>query len=209
MPVLVESAEVKLERNDLLQRAKLAPLGSPNQRSSGVHLSGVLRYIAQTSKLISALARIDEEELPLRWALGLAWEEFCVSLYPGAVWQPGEVEVEGVYMTCDALNCIPLRVAPPDFNQPQLVVEEFKFTWKKRQTTAEFLDDWMWMQQGRGYCMGYQTNFVRYHVCYVNGDYRGMSPLYVRHLVEFHPEEIRKTWTMVMANKDKAIAEVH
>lgn len=207
MPVIHEATEIKLERVDLGKRVPIARPVRKGQlveppRFAGIHLSGILRYVALAGGLMRALQDLDEEELPLRMALGHAWEEFAVSMYPEIDWQPGELIEEGIAMTCDGISSIwaPLPAPAP-------CLEEFKLTWKKVRSAEEMLDEWYWQQQGRGYCWGYGFNVVRWHCCYVNGDYRGSGPIYMRYLIEFSDSEVEKTGKMLLVNKERAVAK--
>ena len=109
MPTLISETDVKLERSDLLRRVALprdvGPDGFivPPARTSGLHLSGLLRYIATKSKIGAYLEQLAEEDMPLRWAMGHAWEEFAASLYPDMTWQPGEIH-DPLVMNCDGLS---------------------------------------------------------------------------------------------------------
>jgi hypothetical protein len=190
-----------------------------------MHLSGVLRYVATESGILKAIADIDEEALPLRMALGLAWEEFAVSMYPEVDWQPGEIVVDGIAMNCDGLSENPkypqLDAAYQQFMQqadqalpvvvrPATQLDEFKLTWKKAKTAQDLLrDEWYWLQQGRGYCWGYEANLVRWHVCYVNGDYRGSGPIYKRYLIHFSDAEVESTQKMIQKNRAAAEEKGH
>lgn len=217
MPKLLEETIITLDRADLLSRSPIdKPVNSRGRlhaapRSSGMHLSGVLRYIAVEGGLFKNIQEdIDAEELPVRMALGLAWEEFAVSLYPEIAWQPGETEKNGIHMTCDGIGFH----KQPDPARKGLTVkvpclEEFKLTWKKVRTGEEMLHEWYWMQQGRGYCWGYDIGFVRWHVCYINGDYRGSGPIYKRYLVSFSDLDVESTRNMIVANTERAKKKGH
>jgi len=197
MPTLLGETQVSLDKLDL---AKRSPVKHPNvikgkiqqpARAKGTHLSGILRYIAVTSKMVDWQAQSNEEELPLRMALGLAWEEFAVSLYPEIVWQPGEEILDGVAMNADGFSI--------DY------MEEFKLTWLKKRTGKEIISErWHWMCQVKGYCAGYCQRRVRLHVCYINGDYKPQQPIYMRYLIEFSQKEIEDNWKMVVMNRDRA-----
>lgn len=208
MPKLLEETTIDLDRADLLSRSPIArPVSSRGRliepvRTKGIHLSGVLRYVAIESGLMKVAESIQEELLPLRMALGLAWEEFAVSLYPEIHWQPGEISPEGIAMTCDGHSY------SEDQGHFRLCLEEFKLTWKKVRTGDELLrDEWYWMQQGRGYCWGYDARLIHWHVCYVNGDYRGSGPIYKRYLVELSDQDVESTRSLIFKNKDRAIAK--
>lgn len=209
MPTLLEETDIKLDFADL---AKRHPVVRPHvngksvvqaERAAGVHQSGVLQYIARAIKILKPDER-DEEEYPLIWALGQAWEEFAASLYPEMEWQPGEVELNGIWRTCDGLNTADAPWLDID-GEPML--EEFKATYKRLRTGAEFLKEWMWMHQGRGYCSAYQVRLCRWHVFYVKGDYQTFGPVYRRYLVRFTDQEIEQTEAMLVKNRDHSRAE--
>lgn len=216
MPSIIEESQIDLQRMDLSRRSPIAKTISRGvhvepERASGVHLSGVLRYVAVTSGLLKEVGEIDEEAMPLRMALGLAWEEFAVSLYPEIEWQPGEMITDGIAMNCDGHSCCekyPVRPAGTLTTEASLCLEEFKLTWKKAKSAEELLkEQWYWMQQGRGYCWGYDARLVRWHVCFVNGDYRGSGPVYRRYLIQFSDADVESTRKMVMKYSIRAKAE--
>ena len=203
MPTVLEQTDVNLDRQDLLSRCPIAlPVSGKGKvqvagRASGMHLSGVLRYIAVTTGLLKIAEEIDEELLPLRLALGHAWEEFAVSLYPEIDWQPGEITQEGISMNCDGIAWVESEGA----NR----LDEFKLTWKRAKSAEEIVrEQWYWLQQGRGYCWGYESRLVRWHVCFVNGEYKGGGPIYRRYLIRFTDQEIESTRKMILKHKDAA-----
>lgn len=200
---LIEEVEVKLERSDLLNRVPVERRKLP-KRAPGMHLSGILRYTLSSYRMPGwqkYLIDLDEDEglLPLLWALGIAWEEFCVSLYPSTMWQPGEVSVEDptttnrqVWMNCDGLYALP---------GGGLALDEFKYTSCKRKPADQFLRDWLKMQQGLGYCAGYGAEYVRWHVLW---NYQPYKPQYIRYLVQFTLQEIEASKRMIFNNRAAA-----
>jgi hypothetical protein len=211
MPVILEEIEVCLDVGDLKIRSpidrEIALTGriKEAERTKGMHLSGILRFVAGQAGLMKIVADMDEERLPLKMALGIAFEEFAASLYPSMHWQPGEVIREGVAMTCDGISPMDLSLGERSYHGDQPCVEEFKLTWKKVQTGDELLrESWYWCQQGRGYCWGYGANLVRYHICFVNGNYRNSGPVYKRYLVRYPPPDVESTRLMVLKHLDKA-----
>lgn len=202
--VLIEETEVKLELSDLLARTPIQRPKAPPHRSPGVHQSGVLAYIAHSIGILKPDEKDEEDasEYPVLWALGQAWEEFCVSLYPDVDWQPGEETRDGISGSCDGLSFWE--------DESTTRIEEYKFTFKKVKTGDEFLKDdamWMWRHQGRAYCKLYGPRVVRWHVCHVRGDYKAFGPVYKRYAVEFSDKEIDQTWSMLCNNRDKAVPE--
>ena len=202
MPTILEETEIKLERVDMHKRSPISiPVSKQGllmepSRAAGIHLSGVLRYVAVTCGLMKVLQSIEEEEdLPLRMAMGHAWEEFAASFYPDMAWQPGAISAGGISMTCDGHSF-----------EPAFTIDEFKLTWKKVKTAEEMLrDEWYWQQQGRGYAWGYEALRVRWHVCYVNGNYRNSGPIYMRYLIEYTEKEIASTGRLLEKNKQAAV----
>ena len=206
---VLETVEMQMEWADIDRRIR-HPLPPHHRRSPGVHLSGVLRYIAQESGI---LARdpvvestpgqdLDEDIMPLRMMLGMFFEEGAVGLYPEMHWQPGEMERDRVFGTCDGLS----------ITSYGLLIEEFKLTWKSEWNYGKerFLTaNWLWNSQGKGYLALAQAAgidiapIVRYHVCWVCGDYRPPSPKLVRYTVEYSQKEIDSLWALVLRNRDK------
>ncbi len=173
------------------------------ERTPGVHLSGVLDFVADASGLFKTQkgqpGQDFEENYPTIMAMGVAWEEFAVSLYPDMAWQPGEWSRDEIYGTPDGLSTLD--------DTDIVVVEEFKFTTKKQQPVKQC---WKYVRQGMGYCAMSGFRHVRYHVCWVHGDYSGGHwPIYTRTLLEFSDEEIEKFWIgVVLKNKEKARKEI-
>jgi hypothetical protein len=153
----------------------------------------------------------NEDEMPLRMGMGMAWEDWVVGLHRASsdsfVWQPGELELDGVYASPDGLNCLDMG----DGNGKMLVLEEFKLTWKSRQKYAvdkPITQQALWMWQLAGYCHMLNIQRARLHVCWVNGDYRPPSPDYRIYTIGFEPEELEGFWgRVVLPNKAAAKPE--
>ena len=200
MPTLISETDVRLEKSDLLRRVVLPRAVSadgfliPPARTPGLHLSGLLKYFAKKLKHSEYAAQADEDNVPLQWLLGHAWEEMAVSLYPDTIWQPGEL-MEPVIMNCDGLTDDAEVGAP--------VVEEFKFRRAKRMSGVDFVTKrWAFMQQGLGYCLGYGAEHVRWHVCAVM---EWPDMIYTKYLVKFSEKEIADMARMIEVNKKGAM----
>ncbi len=205
MPTLISEKIVTLEFTDLERRTQL--LGrpaSPPSRTAGVHLSGVLSYIAHQIGILKPGEK-DEEDIstyPLLWGRGCAWEEYIFSFFPNIDWQPGEVTVDGVSMNADGLSV--------DEETGKLVLEEAKFTFKSEVSGEDFLKSekfWLWRKQVLGYCKGYGPRVTRHHVCHVRGAYKEFGPTYKQYVVGWEDKEVNQNWVMVLNNKDKAEPE--
>lgn len=176
-------------------------------RSTGTHLSGVLRYIARTLGTIKDYGDDLDEVLgvadgpgphkgtSVRFALGFAWEEWMAARIPGLIWQPGEMGLDGVYGTPDGLDC-------------DLILHEFKTTFKSSKHPLQSQQLWMW--QACGYLKMLQAQYgpghctVIFHPVYLRGDYQGIDPVYRPESVTFEQQEIDSVWDMVVRNKDHA-----
>ena len=214
MPKLL--VETRLALDWLDTAPNIIPAHDAHTRAKGVHLSGIIRYVLVQMKLLTPF-EVQEEEMPIRVAMGTAWEahivKFIAKLYPAFVWQPGEYTEDGVTGNPDGLNYINIG------GKNVGVVEEFKATWKTRFTHS--LDSskpnpeykpitsvQLWMWQLAGYCYMLGVRHARLHVFWVNGDYRPPSPDFRTYLIEFTQEELDKFWNnVVLVNKDKAEAE--
>lgn len=158
---------------------------------------------------------VDEGEMPVRMMMGMFYEEGMAGMYPTMHWQPGEMERDGVFGTMDGLSEItkdyPIARLRSIDSVYAVLVEEFKLTWKSEFNYGKekITSNWMWMRQVMGYLAMLQVNgypdcrWARFHVGWVNGDYRPPQPKLVRYLIEFTQAEIDSNWKMVMRNKDK------
>jgi hypothetical protein len=204
MPTLISEMDVKLERSDLGRRIML-----PRQtvvidglhlipepvRAKGLHLSGLLRYVAEKSRITARVAEVSEESMPLRWALGVAWEEYAASLMSEMTWQPGEIK-SPVIMNCDGLTL-------PASNE--LIVDEFKYNRAKKYSGEDLIrKKWLWMMQGAGYCIGYGAYRVEWNVL---SAMEWPDPVWTKYLVEFDQEELDQVANMIEINKAGAVAE--
>ena len=203
MPRLIEEIEIHLEFADIDKMVPKTRVDS-GQRSSGVHLSGVIKYVLTTAGLLTS----DDlgDMMPLRMAVGMAWEAWIVQLWPDFIWQPGEQCRDGIYGSPDGVTGDTL--------------EEVKATWMSRLEKTEtkgvappprrITDMKRWMLQLAGYCYMMGLTRARMHVLWVNGDYRNSGPQYFTYLIEFTQQELERVWNnMILPNAAGARAEEH
>jgi hypothetical protein len=175
-------------------------LEEDHTRSEGVHLSDLVRGVSlRTGHLDAQWA--DSEINPNVVAVGLAWEEYIArriqrqGSYKGFEFHPGEIEAEGVYMTCDGVSI-------PDDPRVSWRVHEIKCTWKSGKHTPTDDEMWMYLCQLKGYCWGWETIYGALHVYFLNGDYKrdkpGPSPIYHTWNITFTVEELESNWKMLM-----------
>lgn len=215
MPTLISETDVKLERGDLLQRVMLPRLIDrsnntivPPMRAPGLHLSGLLRYVALKSKITAYIHDAEEEDaierghLPLRWFLGQIVEEGLASLYPYMLWQPGEM-FDPLIMNCDGVSSADETIAllhglPPS----ACFLEEFKCRRTKKISGVALMKKWIFMQQGLGYCLGYGAEYVRWHILSL---FEFPDPVYTQYLIHFSQKELDESRRMIDINRESAV----
>lgn len=182
----------------------------PAPRSAGVHVSDLIRSIAvRTGVLKSETVKVGRRSETLiegitpdslLYALGLAWECWAAGLYPEMVWQPHEVECDGISMSADGIT----------LDGAQSVVEEFKGTRKSAHVQGSprpIEGEWMWLAQLKSYCRGWDTDRARLHVLYVNGNYRfgelDGAPQYLRYDLGFSQRELDDNWALMVRERDR------
>jgi hypothetical protein len=211
MPILVAERRVTLEFSDLEKRIQLIGRPSrPPSRSSGVHQSGVLAYIARQIGILRPDEK-DEEEYPLIWAMGQMWEEYIFSFYLEIDWQPGERTVDAVTVTTDGLSLDDkCEFDSVPWDAPELMNEEAKATFKGVATGEEFVKGqkwWMYRMQGAAACHVYGPRLSRWHVFHVRGDYKTFGPVYMQYVLRYSDKEVKQAWAMIQQNKHNAIPE--
>ena len=145
---------------------------SRTPRTSGVHLSNIIEYIAI---LTGRLDKDEKEEIEgfslesrLMMALGLAWENWLAHHLPHVDYHMGEIEYEGIIMSPDGLDCA------------TDTLYEFKTTRKSSFRTLDNYDkQWMWIAQNQGYLKPLGWRKVRQMIYFVNGDYRQIGRAHV------------------------------
>jgi len=208
---VIEETEIRMEWTDIRSYTPHAPPSGNHRRSPGVHLSGVIRYIAIRSGILRSVdstgrwagdGDIEDDEMPMRMAVGFAWEQWAAGLYPFMHYQPGEMSCDEIYGTPDGLSENPSRG-----NGYEILLEEFKATWKSAHTHP-ITGQWMWMRQVMGYLKmlregGYpDAHLARMHVLWVNGGYRPPAPRYIRYLIDFTAHEIDTCWGLLLRHRD-------
>jgi hypothetical protein len=218
VPKLISETEIKLEWTDIEAMVPKVRVDS-GKRSSGVHLSGVIKYVLTTAGLLDPDDITDE--MPLRMAVGMAWEAFVVGLWPDLIWQPGEVCQDDIYGSPDGITPImDENSAPERIVTGRHQLEEFKATWRSRLEKSELkgirppdrkiTEQRAWMLQVGGYCHMMGLRRARLHVLWIMGDYRGSGPQYFTYLVEFSDSELERVWkNMLLPNVEGAIPESH
>ena len=173
-------------------------------RSPGVHASGLIRAIALEvgfldKKWADDLSLLDAREITdpasiLRMRIGLAWEEHLIPTLHDVIDHPGEILLQGVYMTHDGESCDRVLLGSKGF---ELIVHEVKATYKSAK--KDLKGEWLWLTQLKAYCKGLGTRFARIYILYICGDYSyPIVPLYKVYEIEFTQDEIDQSWSTLV-----------
>ncbi len=152
-----------------------SPYVENEERSPGVHLSGVIKLLMRRMSGTFAL----DEALPERVTLGMAFERQWMG-YPwhsGTVYQPGPIELESIHMTPDGITKLPdpyLTGLYPNICENHLpwMIEELKLTYyssKRADSIISAVEFQGWMHQIAGYVLGTYCMFAS------TGTYAGLT----------------------------------
>lgn len=175
-------------------------------RSEGIHVSNIIRSIALKvgfldKKWADDLSLTDAREITdsksiLRIRIGLAWEEHLIPTLQNVIDHPGEMELQGVYMTHDGESVDRVFTGTRGY---ELVVHEVKCTYKSSRKACDLRTQWMWLTQMKAYCKGLGTRYARIYILFLCGDYKyPIEPEYRVFEVEFTQEEIDSSWVMLV-----------
>lgn len=180
-------------------------------RSEGVHLSSIIRCIAIENGILSKtaaeeLSLVDAREITdpvavLRISIGLAWEQYYIpeilAQTQGVVDHPGEMYVDGIYMTHDG-EAVSVIITADHGTLWGMACHEVKATYKSTRTVGTLETQWLWLAQMKGYCKGLGTRFAFMHCLFLCGDYTyPIRPLLRCWQIEFTQDEIDANWSLM------------
>ena len=182
----------------------LRDLTPMEDRSNGVHISGVLYALCVARGIYKAGEPLGEDE-KTRMNLGNALEDAIIARYQAAdkrrYIKIGEQECDGMFGTPDMLD------------SQEWAIHEMKLTWMSSKHHIESVKLWKYLVQLMAYCYMVKTLVGYLHVCYVNGDYSyqspGGDPTYRVHRFEFTKQELEDNWAMLKNHAYMAKAEDH
>ena len=193
---------------------KLPPPVVP--RSPGLHVSGIIRCMATEMGILKPewaeeLSLVDVREIKdpiavLRICVGLAWEEWYIPQMKEILDHPGEMLLDGVYMSPDGESISSVMITP-ESEEWVMMVHEVKATWKSTRTVGDLTQQFMWLAQMKAYCKAKSTRFAMLHVLFLCGDYSyPISPQLRKYLVEFTQQEVDINWAMLLNYRDHRLA---
>ena len=187
---------------------------SKTPRSKGIHVSAIIRALATETGILKPewaedlsltdVRTITDPTAILRIGLGLAWEEYYIPTHLGplgVVDHPGEMHVDGVYLTHDGESLDVIITQRK--KQSVVMIHEVKCTWKSLNTVGDMTDQVLYLMQIKAYCKAAGTRFAKIHIYFVCGDYSyPIKPLLKCWLLEFTQEEIDFNWQLLLDYRD-------
>lgn len=187
-------------------------------RTKGIHVSSVIRAIAAESGIlkpeyVDSLELVDVSRVDwwpglsiraqLLIALGMAWDQWYLNNLEHVVPAPGEMQLDGIYMTPDGESLDVIRVER--VTKHVLCIHETKLTSKSTRTVGNLTSQWMWLTQMKAYCKAAGTCIAYLHVLFLYGDYRRpyqpqIGPLRGKPMcwrIEFTQAELDENWDLI------------
>lgn len=195
---LLSATKIDLQLSDL--RSWVKHPEPKIKRPAGIHLSGVLRVMAQEFQLLKDIEPADwEDEFPLRMVIGMAVERQTAGFYRDLQWQKWVGEKDGI-------------IGSPDgFRRVEMInrVWEHKYTHKTaRDFDLNHTKHTLWRWQLMGYCLMSGLTEAELHVVFGLGNYsRPYQEAYWKYVVRFSTEELEKFWKLVLRFKEKTLPE--
>lgn len=184
-------------------------------RTVGVHVSNVLRLIAQENGVLKReqaeeFGLIDlsgkdgeawwatlPEDVHLKICMGLAWEEWYIPQLEDVLDHPGEMHLEGIYLTHDGESLDTVITFGGELLA--LCIHEVKLTYKSLNTIGRLVTQWLWLAQTKAYCKARGALIAYIHVLAVCGDYSWPQRPQLRIFrVIFTQAEIDENWDVII-----------
>jgi hypothetical protein len=203
-----------MKSTPILISLSLPPSKKP--RTDGVHLSAIIRCIAQETGILKPewcedLSLLDLREITdpvaiLRISIGLAWEEWYIPNHLAKAFgvsdHPGELCIDSIYMTPDG-ESLDVVITQRDRKGHVIRIHEVKATYKSTNTIGDDPDDPLYMMQIKGYCKGADTRHAALHILFLCGDYKfPIQPQLKCWNLEFTQEEIDDNWSLMTEYRD-------
>lgn len=200
-------------------------------RSAGIHLSGIIDYMATVSGIKKIRDDLSIEKLELYRSMGFVWERILPDFFMQTelktsrdLIRPGEyawcVECHEPFSSAGEVSVWSTHLmefpghqgifATPDaINIRTGAVEEWKCTWKSMRESEEIGIDMaipVYVWQAKAYCRLLETTKANIRVFWINGDYKPPIPAAKVYRFEWTEDEIVRHWdNMIMANLNGAL----
>lgn len=195
---------MKIEATEYDLTAEGSGLARP-LRSSGVHLSDIIRYIDNTvmnpgkRPASESLSQAELARAGSRWEMGFIWEVLVEEVFMRRMLERLRLQKQ------DPLIFRNLALTPDADSEPEERIFEFKATWYSSRRGEEFEDNfWHWIMQIKAYCLAKRRLKATIFVFWVNGDYKESGPMVIRYDFEFTPQELEENWQIIENHRAKA-----
>ena len=145
------------------------------------------------------------QDMGLTMSVGFLWEEALSNAFGtrlGA--RVGEVELDGIVGSPDGIGFDdPIFTCDmwPNIDEHNVVLEEYKCSWKSIKKEAQL--DWYWMTQIMAYCRMLDLDTCIMKIIHLNGDYKGSGPLYRMTRLVYSDWELETNWKMITTMAEK------
>jgi len=174
-------------------RERLAELTaySGDAHSPGVHVSAIISDFLDTLHG-KRYADSDETARQGQFEKGFVWERLLSAAFAKRVDHPGEIELDGILGSPDAL----------EVNEDgDLVVDEYKATLMSAAVLPEAWADKRreWLMQTQSYCHMLGLDTARFHILHLCGDYReNRAPIYRVWELTYSALELAENWRTIV-----------
>lgn len=157
-------------------------------RSSGVHVSTILKHIKNT--IAPEKGKFTDEDLNSFAVIGRLWERVLAdALYPAPRYERiGEIEKDGIIGSPDCVDTV------------EWAVTEIKVTWVSAKNFTERHKFREYLYQVKSYCMMLGMRRASLDVLHVCGSYAPPVPVATHYDLLFTPQELNEHWRMMKAN---------
>ena len=164
-----------------------------HERTAGLHVSQIIRHIMETSGLAKDNS-FSDDDLNMFAVIGRLWEQMLadVMFKPPRYQRPGEIEVDGIYGSPDAVDT------------EDGVLAEYKVTWLSSNRAIESFFKYMLQVKAYLYMLGLTR--CRLYVCFICGNYKPPLPQFKAWQLDFSPHELKDNWRVLVEN-GKEIAQ--
>jgi hypothetical protein len=175
------------------------------RRSKGLHLSHVIKFIESREKKRDQ----NNDSLHNYSCAGFLWErvlEKAIDCTPQELWEwlfsramvdvqnpsvirPGEMLLDGIYMT------------PDGYNVEDGCLEEWKYTNKSLRGGIEGPKFARWLKwQIPSYLKALRLTVCRLRTYFARGDYTTGEPQWVEYMITYTQQELDEVWDMILLN---------
>lgn len=176
---------MKIEEQELDLSQLVLSSEQSQERTPGVHVSGVLRHIREQ---LGEPSDFSEDDLGKFAVVGRLWEaQLAAAMFPPPRYQRvGEIELDGI-------------IGSPDcYDFEDIAVGEFKVTWRSaKRDIHEFRYYW---RQIKSYCHMLECQRAFLVVFYICGNWQPPVPICRRYNATFTKLELEENWQMILNN---------